>query len=80
TFEAATVSIRVESDPNAEVRFIGGDLAVGPQQAIQGKAMILRDRASITKMSMPLQIGVYVGNERVAGTGTTFLGPTIGSK
>lgn len=80
TFGPATVSIRVESDSSAEVQFIGGDLSVGGQQAIQGKAMILRDRASITKLSMPLRIGVYVGDERVAGTETTFLGPTKASK
>jgi cytochrome c oxidase accessory protein FixG len=75
TFEPASISIRVEDDPTAEVRFIGGDLAVGPQQTIQGKAMILRERSSLTKMSTPLRIGVYKGEERVAGTETTFLGP-----
>lgn len=80
TFEPATISIRVENDPGAEVRFIGGDLAVGSQEAIQGKAMIVLDRASLTRMSTPLRIGVYRGEERVAGVETTFLGPVMRSR
>ncbi len=80
TFEPATISIRVENDPQAEVRFIGGDLAVGSQEAIQGKAMIVLDRNSLSRMSTPLQIGVYRGEERVAEVETTFLGPVMKSK
>ncbi len=80
TFDPASISIRVENEPRAEVRFIGGDLAVGPQQLIEGKAMILLERTSISRMSTPLQIGVYRGEDRVAGTETTFLGPTKTSR
>ena len=77
TFDPVTIRLQVENAPQAEVRLIGGDFAVGSQQAVQGKAMVLLDRSIITKMSTPLVIGVYHGDERVGEVETTFLGPVV---
>lgn len=76
TFNAVQLELKLENPPNGELKIIGTDLKLQPQQIIEAKFMVLLPKESITKMNTPVEIGVYDNNNNlVKKIQTTFLGP-----
>jgi len=74
TFGLMPITVRL-IEPAGEVEMLGGDLDVGPQGIVEGKMMVIVPREHITRLSMPVQIGVYSGEQLLRTVHTTFLGP-----
>ncbi|MFN3874050.1 MAG: FixG Ig-like domain-containing protein, partial [Ignavibacterium sp.] len=60
---------------DGELKIIGTDLKLKPQQIVEAKFMILLPKDSITKMNTPVEIGVYDGDKQIKKIKTSFLGP-----
>lgn len=61
--------------PKGELKIIGSDLKLIPQQIVEAKFMILLPKESLTKMNTPVEIGIYDGDKLIKKIKTTFLGP-----
>jgi cytochrome c oxidase accessory protein FixG len=58
-----------------EIKILGDDLKINSQQAYEGRFMIVLDRTKLDKniLNVPLVIGVYEQNKKVAELKTSFL-------
>lgn len=74
TFITQPVTFKLLS-PNGSLMMLGGDLTLPSQEVTQGKFFIFMDRSAISKMSIPLTIGVFDGEKMIHEIHTTFLGP-----
>lgn len=74
TFNPVQMDIRL-LEPKGELKIIGSDLKLNPQQIVEAKFMILLPKESITKMNTPVEIGIYDGDKLIKKIKTTFLGP-----
>ncbi|MEP0862097.1 MAG: cytochrome c oxidase accessory protein CcoG [Ignavibacterium sp.] len=75
TFDPTEIKLKLENPSNGELKIIGTDLKLEPQQIVEAKFMILLPKESITKMNTPIEIGVYDGNKLIRKIKTSFLGP-----
>ncbi len=75
TFDPTEIKLKLESPASGELKIIGTDLKLDPQEIVEAKFMILLPKESITKMNTPVEIGVYDGNKRIRKIKTSFLGP-----
>jgi cytochrome c oxidase accessory protein FixG len=75
TFEPTQIKLKLENPANGQLKIIGTDLKLEPQQIVEAKFMILLPKESITKMNTPVDIGVYDGNKLIKKIRTSFLGP-----
>lgn len=75
TFDPTEIKLKLESPSSGELKIIGTDLKLDPQEIVEAKFMILLPKASITKMNTPVEIGVYDGNKLIRKIKTSFLGP-----
>lgn len=74
TFDPVQMDIRLLK-PKGELKIIGSDLKLNPQQIVEAKFMILLPKESLTKMNTPVEIGIYDGDKLIKKIKTTFLGP-----
>ncbi|MCL6495221.1 MAG: cytochrome c oxidase accessory protein CcoG [Ignavibacterium sp.] len=74
TFNPVQMQIKL-LDPKGELKIIGSDLKLNPQQIVEAKFMILLPKESIKKMNTPVEIGIYDGNKLIKKIKTSFLGP-----
>ncbi|MEJ5262558.1 MAG: cytochrome c oxidase accessory protein CcoG [Ignavibacterium sp.] len=74
TFNPVQMDIRLLK-PKGELKIIGSDLKLNPQQIVEAKFMILLPKETITKMNTPVEIGIYDGDKLIKKIKTTFLGP-----
>lgn len=75
TFDPTEIKLKLENPSNGELKIIGTDLKLEPQQIVEAKFMILLPKESITKMNTPIEIGVYDGDKLIRKIKTSFLGP-----
>ena len=74
TFNPVQMQIKL-LNPKGELKIIGSDLKLDPQQIVEAKFMILLPKESIKKMNTPVEIGIYDGNKLIKKIKTSFLGP-----
>ncbi len=74
TFEQKNVDVKL-MNLNGEIRILGDNKSIPPQEAMLTKMFVLLDKRSITMMNTPLQFAVFVDGKEVQRINTSFLGP-----
>jgi len=74
TFNEVPVKLKLEN-LSGELKLIGKDLVLVPQGIIDAKFLILLPESEINRMSIPLEIGVYSGDNLLKKVKTSFLAP-----
>ena len=74
TFEETPISLKLENI-EGELKHIGKDIILKPQEIIDGKFMILIPKTELSKMNTPVEIGVYINEKLLQTIKTSFLGP-----
>jgi cytochrome c oxidase accessory protein FixG len=75
TFNETPVQIKLENQPNGELKLVGKDIILKSQQIVETKFLVLLDKDDINKMNTPIEIGVYDGDKLIKKVRTSFLGP-----
>lgn len=75
TFNETPVNIKLENQPNGELKLVGKDIVLKSQQIVETKFLVLLDKDDIKKMNTPIEIGVYDGDKLIKKVKTSFLGP-----
>lgn len=79
TFIETPISLKLQNI-TGELKIIGNDIILKPQEIIDGKFLIFISKSELTKMNTPVEIGVYSGNKLLQSVETSFLGPKPGEK
>jgi cytochrome c oxidase accessory protein FixG len=74
TFIETPIFLKLENI-DGELKIIGNDIILKPQEIIDGKFLVLIEKSSLKKMNTPLEIGVYSGKQLLKTIQTSFLGP-----
>lgn len=74
TFEETTISLKLENI-DGELKHIGNDIILKPQEIIDGKFMILIPKTELSKMNTLVEIGVYANDILLQTVKTSFFGP-----
>ena len=75
TFNETPVQIKLENQPNGELKLVGKDIVLKSQQIVETKFLVLLDKDDIKIMNTPIEIGVYDGDKLIKKVKTSFLGP-----
>lgn len=75
TFNETPVKIKLLQPDKGELKLIGNDIVLKPQQIVETKFLVLLDKSSLNKMNTPVEIGVYDGEKLIKKVKTSFLGP-----
>jgi len=75
TFSETPVQIRLENQPNGELKLVGKDIILKSQEIIETKFLVFLDKVNLKKMNTPIEIGVYDGSKLIKKVKTSFLGP-----
>lgn len=72
------IPIRIEIiGENAQLKQIGNDLKLLPQEEAKGKFMILINEEHLTSRKMNITIGIYRNEELIEKVATTFIAPIL---
>ncbi|HSL89069.1 MAG TPA: cytochrome c oxidase accessory protein CcoG [Ignavibacteriaceae bacterium] len=74
TFEETPISLKLENI-DGELKHIGNDIILKPQEIIDGKFMILIPKTELSKMNTPVEIGIYANDKLLQTVKTSFFGP-----
>ena len=74
TFNKIPVNLKLEG-LEGELKLVGNDLVIEPQGNIDAKFLILLPKNELTKMSTPINLGVYSGEKLIERVTTSFLAP-----
>ncbi len=74
TFGAMPVTLKLE-DAAGEIKLLGNDLVIPPNDLAETKLFVILSRADITTMNTPLHLAVYAHGTRIASMSTSFMGP-----
>ena len=74
TFDKIPVSLKLESIAG-ELKLIGKDIVIEPQGNVDAKFLVLLPKNELTKMSTPIDVGIYSGNKLIKKVSTSFLAP-----
>ena len=74
TFEETHISLKLENI-DGELKLIGNDITLKPQEIIDGKFMILILKTELSKMNTPVEIGIYANGKLLQTVTTSFFGP-----
>ena len=74
TFNEIPVSLKLEG-LEGELKLVGNDIVMKPQGNIDAKFLVLLPKDELTKMSTPLEIGVYSNTKLIKKVSTSFLAP-----
>ncbi len=74
TFDRKTIELKIVNG-QGELKLLGDDLSIPPQEGMQAKAFVMMDKSSITKMNTPVEVAVYSDGLEVHRLQTSFLGP-----
>jgi cytochrome c oxidase accessory protein FixG len=75
TFKETPVKIKLLQPENGELKLIGNDIVLKPQQIVETKFLVLLEKEDLHKMNTPIEIGVYDGDKLIKKVKTSFLGP-----
>ncbi|MEJ2103059.1 MAG: FixG Ig-like domain-containing protein [Ignavibacteriaceae bacterium] len=74
TFDKIPVSVKLEGI-GGELKLIGNDIVIEPQGNVDAKFLVLLPKTELTKMSTPIDVGVYSGDKLIKKVSTSFLAP-----
>ncbi len=74
TFDKIPINLKLEG-LEGELKLVGNDLVIEPQGNIDAKFLILLPKNELTKMSTPINLGVYSGDKLIERVTTSFLAP-----
>ncbi|MDD8018942.1 MAG: cytochrome c oxidase accessory protein CcoG [Bacteroidota bacterium] len=74
TFDAQHVELKLLKG-EGDIKMIGDDITVLPQESAQAKMFIFMDKDHVKKMNTPVEVGVYANGKEVQRISTSFLGP-----
>jgi cytochrome c oxidase accessory protein FixG len=74
TFTDTPILLKLENI-DGELKIIGNDIVLKPQEIIDGKFLVLIEKSKLNKMNTPVEIGVYSGEQLLKTIQTSFLGP-----
>lgn len=74
TFIETPILLKLEN-MDGELKIIGNDIVLKPQEIIDGKFLVLIEKSHLTKMNTPIEIGVYSGDQLLKTIQTSFFGP-----
>ena len=74
TFDKIPVSLKLEGI-EGELKLIGKDIVIEPQGNVDAKFLVLLPKNELTKMSTPIDVGVYSGDKLIKKVSTSFLSP-----
>lgn len=74
TFNPAPIKLKLK-DINGELKLLGDDISLNPQEKRDSKFLLILPRSSISKMNTPIIISVYSNNKLLKEVKTSFLGP-----
>jgi cytochrome c oxidase accessory protein FixG len=75
TFNETPVQIKLENPSDGELKLVGKDIVLKSQQIVETKFLVLLDKATLSRMNTPIEIGVYDGDKLIKKVKTSFLGP-----
>jgi cytochrome c oxidase accessory protein FixG len=74
TFNEIPVSLKLENI-DGELKIVGKEIVMEPQGNIDAKFLVLLKKNELTKMSTPIDIGIYNGDKLIKKVSTSFLAP-----
>lgn len=74
TFNGAPIELKLK-DIDGELKMLGDDLNLKPQEKRDAKFLLVLPKSSIIKMNTPITISVYSNNKLLKEVKTSFLGP-----
>lgn len=74
TFNPAVIELKLKN-VEGELKLLGNDLNLKPQEKQDSKFILILPKSSITKMNTPITISVYSNNKLLKEVQTSFLGP-----
>jgi cytochrome c oxidase accessory protein FixG len=74
TFDEIPVAIKLQ-DIDGELKLIGNDIVIEPQGNIDAKFLVLLPKSELTKMSTPIEIGIFSKDKLIKKVSTSFLAP-----
>ena len=74
TFKETPVKIKLESPSKGELKLVGKDIVLNPQQIVDTKFLVILDKSNIKKMNTPVEISVYDKDKLIKKVKTSFLG------
>jgi hypothetical protein len=74
TFNEIPVTLKLEN-LEGELKIVGKDIVMEPQGNIDSKFLILLPKNELSKMSTPIDIGIYNGDKLIKKVSTSFLAP-----
>jgi cytochrome c oxidase accessory protein FixG len=74
TFNEIPVTLKLENI-EGELKLIGNEIVMEPQGNIDAKFLVLLPKDELTKMSTPIDIGIYHKDKLIKKVSTSFLAP-----
>jgi cytochrome c oxidase accessory protein FixG len=74
TFSSAPIKLKL-NDINGELKLLGDEINLDPQEKRDSKFMLILPKSSIGKMNTPITISVYSNSKLLKEIKTSFLGP-----
>jgi cytochrome c oxidase accessory protein FixG len=74
TFAAKHIELKLLNG-EGEIKLLGDNVTIKPQESAEAKLFVLLDKQKITRMNTPLEIGVYSEGKEVQRIATSFLWP-----
>jgi cytochrome c oxidase accessory protein FixG len=74
TFNHAPIQLRLK-DINGELKLLGDEISLKPQEKRDSKFLLILPKSSITKMNTPITISVFSKDKLLKEIKTSFLGP-----
>ncbi len=74
TFNKIPVTLKLENN-EGELKLIGNEIIMEAQGNIDSKFLVLLPKNELSKMSTPIDIGIYSGDKLIKKVSTSFLAP-----
>jgi len=74
TFDKIPITLKLENI-EGELKLVGNQIIMEPQGNIDAKFLVLLPKNELAKMSTPIDIGIYSGNNLIKKVSTSFLAP-----
>jgi cytochrome c oxidase accessory protein FixG len=74
TFDEIPVDLKLENS-EGELKLVGKNIIIEPQGNVDAKFLVLLPKSELTKMSTPIEIGIYNEDKLIRKVSTSFLAP-----
>lgn len=74
TFAKIPVDLKLENS-QGELKLVGKNIIIEPQGNVDAKFLVLLPKSELTKMSTPIEIGIYNEDKLIKKVSTSFLAP-----